>query len=256
MEDSRQEELEEEVNATTGSFICEICVESVSENKKFKTKNHCVHHFCVNCIAKYIETKITENTVKIKCPGLDCQQVLDPISCREIIPQSIFSKWCDVLCDNYILGFERSYCPNRNCRELVVNECGYGCEEGRNMRDRNDILFGQLVEKKAWIRCPGCGHCIEHRDGCFVITCRCNTHLCYKCGKELVAASSYRYPLLESQEEDADASFTCEICIEPVLTNKKFKNKNHCAHSFCNECIAEYIELKIEDHVASVQCPG
>ncbi|XP_031266493.1 probable E3 ubiquitin-protein ligase RNF217 [Pistacia vera] len=198
MEDSRQEELEEEVNATTGSFICEICVESVSKNKKFKTKNHCVHHFCVNCIAKYIETKITENTVKIKCPGLDCQQVLDPISCREIIPQSIFSKWCDVLCDNYILGFERSYCPNRNCRELVVNECGenlkkskcpyceelfcfeckvawhagYGCEEGRNMRDGNDILFGQLVEKRAWIRCPGCGHCIEHRDGCFVITCR------------------------------------------------------------------------------------
>ncbi|KAJ0092321.1 hypothetical protein Patl1_26638 [Pistacia atlantica] len=207
MEDSRQEELEEEVNATTGSFICEICVESVSvsENKKFKTKNHCVHHFCVNCIAKYIETKITENIVKIKCPGLD---------------------W-----------FERSYCPNRNCRELVVNECGYGCEEGRNMRDRNDILFGQLVEKKAWIRCPGCGHCIEHRDGCFVITCR-----------------FYSNP--PPVEEDDDASFTCEICIEPVLTNKKFKNKNHCAHSFCKECIAKYIELKIEDHVASVQCPG
>ncbi|KAJ0093748.1 hypothetical protein Patl1_26633 [Pistacia atlantica] len=201
MEDSRQEELEEEVNATTGSFICEICVESVSENKKFKTKNHCVHHFYVNCIAKYIETKITENTVKIKCPGLDCQQVLDPISCREIIPQSIFSKW----------WFKRSYCANRNCRELVVNECGenlkkskcphceelfcfdckvawhagYGCEEARRHGIPNDTLFLQLVKRKAWIKCPGCGHFVERIKGCNSIKCRCRAEFCYECGKAI-----------------------------------------------------------------------
>ncbi|KAJ0093749.1 hypothetical protein Patl1_26632 [Pistacia atlantica] len=183
----------------------------MSTNKKFKNKNLCGHPFCLDCIAKYIEFKIEDHTANIQCPGLNCQQVLDPLSCRAIISQSVFSKWCDLLCDNYVLGFERSYCPGTNCMEVVVNECGgtvkkskcpnckrlfcfqcklawhagYGCAESRNMRDRNDILFGQLVERNTWTRCPGCGHCIELREGCKSVKCRCNTWFCYKCGKEL-----------------------------------------------------------------------
>ena len=40
-----------------------------------------------------------------------------------MIPPSLFSKWYGILCEDYVLGFERSYCPNRNCMALVVNEC-------------------------------------------------------------------------------------------------------------------------------------
>ncbi|KAJ0035801.1 hypothetical protein Pint_26001 [Pistacia integerrima] len=193
-ENLQQETQEEDPN---GSFTCEICIEPMSTNKKFKNKNLCGHPFCLDCIAKYIEFKIEDHTANIQCPGLNCQQVLDPLSCRAIISQSVFSKWCDLLCDNYVLGFERSYCPGTNCMEVVVNECGgtvkkskcpnckrlfcfqcklawhtgYGCAESRNMRDRNDILFGQLVERNTWTRCPGCGHCIELREGCKSVKC-------------------------------------------------------------------------------------
>ncbi|KAJ0035809.1 hypothetical protein Pint_26009 [Pistacia integerrima] len=163
-ENLQQETQEEDAN---GSFTCEICIESMSTNKKFKNKNLCGHTFCLDCIAKYIEFKIEDHTANIQCPGSNCQQVLDRLSCRAIISQSVFSKWCDLLCDNYVLGFERSYCP------------GYGCAEIRNMRDRNDILFGQLVERNTWTRCPDCGHCIELREGCKSVKCSQNSCQCW-----------------------------------------------------------------------------
>lgn len=198
-----RDNLQQEEDADHGNFTCEICFEPMSATKKFKKSNHCAHPFCQDCIAKYIQVKLEDFTATIQCPGLNCQQALDPLSCTAIISQSVFAKWCDVLCDNYFLGFERSFCPNRNCRELVVNECGgtvkkckcphckrlfcfqckvawhagYGCEESRNMRDHNDILFGQLAERRAWIKCPGCGYFIERMHGCNSILCRFSLHL-------------------------------------------------------------------------------
>ncbi|KAJ0092917.1 hypothetical protein Patl1_26623 [Pistacia atlantica] len=160
-----QQETQEEDDVDS-SFTCEICIEPLPANEKFKNKNRCVHPFCLDCIAKYIEVKIEDHTASIQCPGLNCERVLDPLSCRAIISPSVFSKWCDLLCDNYVLGFERSYCTGTNCMEVVVNECGGNVKKkSRNMRDRNDILFGQLVERNTWARCPGCGHCIELREG-------------------------------------------------------------------------------------------
>ncbi|KAH9783265.1 RING-type domain-containing protein [Citrus sinensis] len=183
----------------------------MAASKKFKNKSRCTHPFCQECIAKYIQVKVQDdNTAKIECTGLECKHDLDPFSCKPIIPSSVFSKWCDVLCEDYVLGFERSYCPNTNCMALVVNECerngtlkkaqcpsckqwfcfqcklkwhaGYRCEESGNLRDPNDIMFGQLVETMNWTRCPGCGHCVERKNGCSVVMCRCKTQFCYKCG--------------------------------------------------------------------------
>ncbi|XP_022760817.1 probable E3 ubiquitin-protein ligase RNF217 [Durio zibethinus] len=179
------------------SFTCEICIEPTLASKKFKNTNICRHPFCQDCIAKYIEVKIQDNNAKIECPEPSCQYHLDPLVCRPMISATLFSTWCDLLCENCLLGSERSYCPNRNCLALVVNECrgnvkkakcpnckqlfcfqcqtvwhaGYHCEESEQMRDRNDVLFGQLVERKKWTRCPGCGQCVERLHGCSVVKC-------------------------------------------------------------------------------------
>ncbi|KAJ4723631.1 RBR-type E3 ubiquitin transferase [Melia azedarach] len=194
------ENPQKEEENIASSFTCEICIELTAANNKFKNKNLCSHPFCENCIAHHIEAKIEDNTAKIRCPGLDCPHILDPISCKPLISENLFTKWCDLLCENYVLHFERSYCPNKNCNALVVNECerkgrvkkaqcpicsqwfcfqcklgwhaGYGCEEARNFRDPNDIAFGQLVEERSWARCPSCGHCVELIDGCRYTFCR------------------------------------------------------------------------------------
>ena len=178
----RKKNLEKE-EGNGSSFTCEICIEPMAASKKFKNKSRCTHPFCQECIAKYIQVKVQDdNTAKIECTGLDCKHDLDPFSCKPIIPSSVFSKWCDVLFEDYVLGFERIYCPNRNCMALVVNEserngtlkkaqcpsckqwfcfqcklkwhAGHRCEQSGNLRDPNNIMFGQLLETMNWTRWP------------------------------------------------------------------------------------------------------
>ena len=180
------------------NFTCEICTEPMLAIRKFKNGSLCKHPFCLDCIAKYIEVTVEESTGCIECPGLNCKQPLDPLSCRRIISKPIFEKWCDHLCDSTVLGSESCYCPYRDCSVLVLNECmdnlkkikcpnckknfcflckipwhaGYRCNESRHLRDRNDILVGELIEEKRWTRCYNCGHSVERVSGCRDIKCK------------------------------------------------------------------------------------
>ncbi|KAJ4956820.1 hypothetical protein NE237_013603 [Protea cynaroides] len=180
------------------SFTCEICIEPLPQNKKFKNKKGCVHPFCLDCIAKYIEVKVEDHITEVKCPGLNCKKLLDPLSCRSILTPQLFEKWCDVLCNSAVLKFDRVYCPSSDCLTLILNECkdnirrtmcpncknffcfnckhpwhaGSHCSENGELRDRNDLLFSKLVERKKWTRCPSCNYCVELLTGCLVVKCR------------------------------------------------------------------------------------
>ncbi|KAI7730528.1 hypothetical protein M8C21_006241 [Ambrosia artemisiifolia] len=195
---SSNQALEDE-ESSSEPFTCEICIEPVTlPNKKFINSNRCVHPFCTECMIKYIQVKLEDNLSAIKCPSLTCDHFLDPLSCHEKIGQQLFDKWCDVLCESALLGMDRVYCPNRDCSALVVNECGgnlskcvcpnckklfcfrckvgwhagYRCEESGELRDHNDIAFGVLSERKQWMRCPTCRHCVELVKGCAIVRCR------------------------------------------------------------------------------------
>ena len=52
------------------------------------------------------------------------------------------------------------------------------------------------------------------------------------------------------------STFDCQICLEPIISNKKFYNKETCFHIFCVDCVSKYIDAKLEDSVANVRCPG
>ncbi|KAL3565641.1 hypothetical protein D5086_033687 [Populus alba] len=157
------EQLQQEEDS---NFTCEICSDPMLSIRNFKNGILCKHPFCLDCITKYIEVTVEETSGCIECPGLNCKQLLDPLSCRPIISKPIFEKWCDRLCDSMVLGSESCYCPYRDCSVLVLNECkdklkkincpnckknfcflckipwhtGYRCSESRHLRDRNDIL--------------------------------------------------------------------------------------------------------------------
>ncbi|MCL7043290.1 hypothetical protein MKW94_019142, partial [Papaver nudicaule] len=92
----------------------------------------CSHPYCTDCVAKYIETKVSHSNMSdIKCPNTNCSVLLDALSCRSILSKKVFEKWCRVLCESAVLldaskgGFVhgRSFCPNRKCSELILNEC-------------------------------------------------------------------------------------------------------------------------------------
>ncbi|XP_077240380.1 E3 ubiquitin-protein ligase RSL1-like [Tasmannia lanceolata] len=194
----------------SSTFTCEICMEPISQNQRFKSKK-CSHPLCKYCISKYIKIKVRDNIAKIECPDLECKKLIDPLYCRSILSRETFVKWCDILCESEILGLKRAFCPNRNCSALVVNECGatvrsakcpsckqwfcfqckvpwhsgYLCRENGIPKDKNDVLLGKLVEKKGWQRCPSCNHIVDLVFGCLKIRCRCGCSFCYKCGMKL-----------------------------------------------------------------------
>lgn len=206
----KQNELTGPPENQTGDsiFTCQICIEPVSN--KFRNKILCAHPFCVDCVIRYIQVKLEDNVSQIPCPALHCDNIFDPLSLQPLLSPTVFTKWCDLLCDSTLLGVERCYCPYRNCSALVIDECGGGdvrkvkcpnckrlfcfrcrmtwhagfrCEESREMRDGNDVAFGVLAERNRWMRCPRCRHFVERVEGCKIMKCRCDTSFCYRCGK-------------------------------------------------------------------------
>lgn len=196
--DGPNEDFEAE-HQDVSNFTCEICSEPVALTMKFNNHKNCPHHsYCVECVAKYIQVKIEEyHMSEIKCPGLDCDELLDPLLCSSILPESVFDRWCDVLCESAVSQCQRVHCPFPNCSALILNECGekvmktqcpnckklfcfeckypwhagYRCDEAGQL-DPNDVLLGLFMERKKWKRCPVCHHGVELRSGCSVVTCR------------------------------------------------------------------------------------
>ncbi|MCL7046319.1 hypothetical protein MKW94_001494 [Papaver nudicaule] len=213
----------------SGSFTCEICVELVPSNAKFENMevmNGCSHNYCKCCIAKYIQVKvIQDNTSQINCPDTNCSAVLDTLSCRSIVSEEVFEKWCRAHCESAVLlqsskggfAYGRSYCPHRDCSELVLNECvdttnsatkvtksncpnckklfcfhcmvpwkeNHQCiGRSETIVDINDVLFIKNVKHNKWVRCPSCSHYVERSQGCRFIRCRCKTEFCYDCGEQ------------------------------------------------------------------------
>ncbi|KAL0376173.1 UNVERIFIED_CONTAM: hypothetical protein Scaly_0734900 [Sesamum calycinum] len=189
----QQPQQQEEENQ---EFTCEICIEPTSNaDKKFTNTNRCSHPFCTDCMIKYIRVKLDDDNVgHIKCPAFNCDHTLDPLACASLVGPSLFVRWCDVLCEAAIVGFDKCYCPHRNCNALILNECGgmrrsriarivkdgfkksiwhagFGCEESAVLRDRNDMAFGILVEQKKWKSCPRCRHFVELLEGCKIVKC-------------------------------------------------------------------------------------
>ncbi|KAI3937714.1 hypothetical protein MKX01_031192 [Papaver californicum] len=212
-------------------FTCKICVEIFPLERKFKSMEMygCSHLYCTDCIAKYIQTTLVEHNIsQIKCPNLNCNVLLDAPLCQSVLPRNVFGNWCRLLCESAVLrdsskgGFAhgRSYCPYRECSELVLNECARGspfsnapkvtkskCPNCKNLFcfkcmvpwkeyhrcipksktavadiDSNDVSLMGIVKHNKWMRCPYCHHYVERSSGCRTVTCRCKRTFCHNCG--------------------------------------------------------------------------
>ncbi|XP_073148125.1 E3 ubiquitin-protein ligase RSL1-like [Henckelia pumila] len=193
-------------------FTCEICIEpTLVPDKRFENGDKCAHPFCTDCVIKYIRVKLEDdNAGRIKCPALNCDHTLDPLACATLVGPSLFTRWCDVLCEAAISGVDKCYCPYRNCNLVILDECGedprksrcpnckrwfcfrcktgwhagFRCEDMGEVRDANDLAFGGLVERMGWRRCPSCRHFVERLGGCKSVRCRCGMDFCYTCGQQ------------------------------------------------------------------------
>lgn len=67
-------------------------------------------------------SKLQENITSIKCPEAECCGRLEPYHCRSILPQEVFDRWGNALCEALILRSERFYCPFKDCSALLIND--------------------------------------------------------------------------------------------------------------------------------------
>ncbi|XP_028796257.1 probable E3 ubiquitin-protein ligase RNF144A [Neltuma alba] len=217
-ESSGKGKMKPEIGESSGSSsimsFCGICMEDKAMENMFRDNKSCEHVFCSDCMASYVASKLKENiSSMVKCPDPKCRSIIEPLFCRSIIPDELFERWENAVCENLILGSQKFYCPFKdcsamlvddgdevvtssecpNCRRLFCAQCkvtwhaGMDCTEFQSQKadqTHNDDLLKELAKNKRWRRCPRCRFFVEKIDGCSHISCRCGNQFCYGCGSD------------------------------------------------------------------------
>lgn len=129
--------------------------------------------------------------------------------CRPFLPQDVFDRWGNALCEAVILDSQKFYCPYKDCSALMIDdgdgdgdgeqqviaesECpnckrlfcsrckvpwhaGFTCEEfeeiSKDAKGAEDIMLMSLAQKQKWRRCPKCKFYVQKSSGCQFIRCR------------------------------------------------------------------------------------
>jgi E3 ubiquitin-protein ligase RNF144 len=188
---------------------CSICMEPMAPAAAHRGAAACAHAFCGACLSGHVRAKLESGGAAgsgaVRCPDASCAAALDPELCRGALPSELFERWCRALCESLFLGARRTYCPFRDCSEMMVadddggeesvtqSECqgcrrlfcarccvpwhaGVSCEEfarlGEGERAREDLLLVEAAREANWKRCPRCGFYVDKSSGCLHITCR------------------------------------------------------------------------------------
>ncbi|ERM96073.1 hypothetical protein AMTR_s00129p00117090 [Amborella trichopoda] len=107
-----------EMGSSSSGFFCEICMEYKPHEETF-SNNGCSHSYCNECVGCHIASKLQENCAIIGCPHPSCKQVIEIESFKPFVPESVFKRWADALSEASILGFNKYYCPFKDCSGLL-----------------------------------------------------------------------------------------------------------------------------------------
>ncbi|XP_044487683.1 probable E3 ubiquitin-protein ligase RNF217 [Mangifera indica] len=194
--------------------FCEICAERKEIYEFYKTES-CVHSYCLDCIRKYVATKLQDKVITVTCPGLNCKSILEIDFFRPLLPKDVVEIWEEAICEEMIDVSQRFHCPFKDCSAMLVIEidgevitcaecpfchrlfcaqcdvpwhCGMECGEYQSLnadeRGREDLMVRELAKEKEWARCPKCKYYVERTEGCRHMTCRCKFEFCYGCNTE------------------------------------------------------------------------
>ncbi|KAK8153559.1 RING finger protein [Phyllosticta citrichinensis] len=196
-------------------FMCESCyVDDDPNMETFAMK--CGHRFCIDCYRQYLTTKIKDEgeAARIKCPGQDCNRIVDSKSLDLLVTEELQDRYQVLLTRTYVDDKEiLKWCPAPNCefavechvkqRDLhrivptVVCNCSHLFCFGCSLNDHQPApcpLVKKWLKKceddsetANWIsantkECPRCHSTIEKNGGCNHMTCRkCRHEFCWMC---------------------------------------------------------------------------
>ncbi|KAL1636622.1 hypothetical protein SLS58_009747 [Diplodia intermedia] len=201
--------------AKAGSdFMCDICADDDPELDTFAMR--CGHRFCVPCWKQYLYTKIKDEgeAARIKCPGSDCNRIVDSKSLELLVAEDLKARYHVLLTRTYVDDKENlKWCPAPNCEyavdcpvklkdllrivPTVVCDCKHHFCFGCSLNDHQPApcaLVKKWLKKceddsetANWIsantkECPKCHSTIEKNGGCNHMTCRkCRHEFCWMC---------------------------------------------------------------------------
>ena len=111
----------ESSNSSITPFVCEICTDTKTMKDAFYISG-CSHAYCSDCMVKYINSKLEDNIVNIRCPVLECEGSLDPQFCRPILSDEVYDRWGLLFCEVLFKVSEKFYCPFSDCSALLIND--------------------------------------------------------------------------------------------------------------------------------------
>ncbi|PHT88527.1 hypothetical protein T459_10633 [Capsicum annuum] len=200
------------LSMSSAKVTCEICLERKGTDEMFELENCSIHSFCSDCISLHAQSKIQEKSFPVTCPGLRCPAIIEPASCRSIIPEDVLARWEEGMCESSIPMLERIHCPYNDCSALFIYdrdheetivECtcplcqrlfcaqcrvpwhvGRDCDmfQKEEKDGEDDLKVAALAEEFKWMKCPNCKSIVDKVDGCIHITCVCKVEFCYICG--------------------------------------------------------------------------
>ncbi|KAL4492024.1 hypothetical protein ABPG72_008445 [Tetrahymena utriculariae] len=188
---------------------CMICSSSFQHNpddlNSNQKNNICIHfieNICSNCLDQWMSQQIqdqgslTQNTLKIKCPINNCNQLcifnlflkvfnfkLFPITNKQLFNHYCRQQYDVVSCPNPSCSY-RGIIKNQKCTEpFHCSLCQHQWRESQQISIKNFKEFKSNLYKYFFTKnCPTCNAHIQKNGGCNNMTCRkCQTGFCWLC---------------------------------------------------------------------------
>ncbi|KAL0737100.1 hypothetical protein Bca4012_013310 [Brassica carinata] len=183
---------------------CGICFDTDFKAEQMFCVASCGHVFCVECVKRHIEVRVSEGDLRIRCPDyFYCKSKLTFESCVHLLTPKLRAKWKQRLEEESVPVTERVYCPNPKCSTLMSKtrlskqedgsmrccfkcwepfciDCkvpwhnNLSCEDYKRLCPNltEDVLLNVIAKQKLRRQCNNCQHLIERSGGCNNVTCR------------------------------------------------------------------------------------
>jgi hypothetical protein len=178
----------------------------------------CGHAYCAGCLQHLLASAADTKKFPITCIGNDatCDSPLPIPVIRRLMDNQAFQHLVEVAFTCHLEQHpeEYRYCITPDCKQIYrfrrkeVWQCpscllkvcptceedfheGLSCEEMRLQRD--PALMERLNESLGYRKCPQCSAWIEKLGGCNHITCKCGSHICWRCMGHFPVGEIYKH---------------------------------------------------------------
>eukprot|EP01114_Cavostelium_apophysatum_P022118 TRINITY_DN789_c0_g1_i3.p1 TRINITY_DN789_c0_g1~~TRINITY_DN789_c0_g1_i3.p1 ORF type:complete len:582 (-),score=159.50 TRINITY_DN789_c0_g1_i3:140-1885(-) len=191
----------------SGEEMCSICADEVPADQC--TALTCQHRFCNDCWRNYLNIKIREGDVKIKCPQTKCNMSVDDATVKALTSPEVYDRFVRFITKSFVEDSDGrvKWCPQPNCGNAITTDmikgtvvkcsCGYrfcfschreahdpaSCEQVKEWEkkcaDDSETNHWKYANCKD---CPKCELSVEKNGGCNHMTCfKCKFEWCWVC---------------------------------------------------------------------------